>query len=80
MARAGDTDCKNSKLKKFCDPEPAGGCGVVPFLSANVLFCGPTAAPAQRGGRDLFHGWRRLVYVMWRCSAIFAEKIFIRVA
>ncbi len=58
LARSGDIICKKTKLKNFCDPKLAGGCGVVPFLSANVLFCGAVAAPAQRGGRDLFQGWR----------------------
>ncbi|EGT5208729.1 hypothetical protein AGJ24_21145 [Cronobacter sakazakii] len=38
----------------------------MPFLSANVLFCGAAAAPAQRGGRDRFKGWR---CVVWRLRA-----------
>ncbi|PPY55007.1 hypothetical protein CBR20_10380 [Cronobacter sakazakii] len=36
----------------------------MPFLSANVLFCGAVAASAQRGGRDLFQGWRCAVNAM----------------
>lgn len=39
MARSGALFCRKIKLKNFIDPETAGGCGVVPFLSAKDLFC-----------------------------------------
>jgi hypothetical protein len=39
MARSATQVCRKIKLKNFIDPETAGGCGVVPFLSAKDLFC-----------------------------------------
>nr|DAY60206.1 MAG TPA: hypothetical protein [Caudoviricetes sp.] len=38
--------CRKRKLKNFPDPETAGGCGVVPFLSAKDLFCQRVAPSA----------------------------------
>ena len=48
MARSGAQVCRKIKLKKFPEPETAGGCGVATFLSAKDLFCRCIAAPAQR--------------------------------
>lgn len=53
MVRSGTLVCRKIKLKKFPDPETAGGCGVAPFLSAKDLFCRRIAAPAQRHAHDL---------------------------
>ena len=46
--------CRKRKLKKFIDPETAGGCGVVPFLSAKDLFCQRVAPSASRDSTDPF--------------------------
>ena len=48
MVRSGALVCRKIKLKKFPDPETAGGCGVAPFLSAKDLFCRRIAAPCAR--------------------------------
>jgi len=40
--------CRKSELKKFPDPNCAGGCGVVPFSWARCLFRGVSAALAAR--------------------------------
>lgn len=53
MARSGALVCRKIKLKKFPDPETAGGCGVAPFWSAKDLFCRCIAVPAQRHAHDL---------------------------
>lgn len=53
MVRSDALVCRKIKLKKFPDPETAGGCGVAPFLSAKDLFCRCIAAPAQRYAHDL---------------------------
>lgn len=53
MARSGALVCRKIKLKKFPDPETAGGCGVAPFLSAKDLFCRRIAASTQRYAHDL---------------------------
>lgn len=39
MALSGVLVCRKIKLKNFLDPETAGGCGVVPFLSVKYFFC-----------------------------------------
>jgi len=54
VARASSLVCRKIKLKKFYDPKTAGGCGVVPFLSATCLFCGCSAAPALQRSSDRF--------------------------
>ncbi|AUU82731.1 hypothetical protein C2U54_01265 [Leclercia sp. LSNIH1] len=54
VACSGGLVCRKLKLKNFYDPKTAGGCGVVPFLSAPRLFCGCTAAPALRRASDRF--------------------------
>ncbi|EDS1706014.1 hypothetical protein C4X14_000378 [Salmonella enterica subsp. enterica serovar Javiana] len=46
MALSGVVVCIKRKLKNFIDPETAGGCGVVPFLSAKDLFCQRVAPSA----------------------------------
>lgn len=48
MARLGGVFCRKSELKKFPDPNCAGGCGVVPFSWARCLFRGVSAALAAR--------------------------------
>jgi hypothetical protein len=39
LALSGGLVCRKRKLKNFIDPETAGGCGVVPFLSVKYFFC-----------------------------------------
>jgi hypothetical protein len=39
LAQSKAVICRKRKLKNFIYPETAGGCGVVPFLSAKDLFC-----------------------------------------
>ena len=46
MVRSGALVCRKIKLKKFPDPETAGGCGVAPFLSAKDLFLYHMTIPA----------------------------------
>ncbi|WP_193147901.1 hypothetical protein [Citrobacter freundii] len=46
--------CRKRKLKNFIDPETAGGCGVVPFLSAKDLFCQRVVPSASRDSTDPF--------------------------
>ncbi|EDV9737542.1 hypothetical protein VP87_000492 [Salmonella enterica subsp. enterica] len=60
MARAGCVVCRKIKLKNFYDPKPAGGCGVVPFLSATHLFCQAVTRSAARCAHDLFWVLRRV--------------------
>jgi len=48
LARSGALFCRKIKLKKLPDTKTAGGCGVVPFLSAMYLFCQRVTAPTQR--------------------------------
>lgn len=52
----------------------AGGCGVVPFLSASSLFCWGMAAPASRGAFDRFGGlsW---MFCLERCSQRVAARL-----
>jgi hypothetical protein len=33
LALSKESFCRKIKLKNFCDPKPAGGCGVVQILS-----------------------------------------------
>ncbi|AYL63008.1 hypothetical protein CUC49_15920 [Citrobacter pasteurii] len=54
MALSGAVICRKRKLKNFLDRETAGGCGVVPFLSAKDLFCQRVAPPASRDSTDPF--------------------------
>ena len=54
MALSDGLDCRKRKLKNFIDPETAGGCGVVPFLSAKDLFCQHLSPPALRDSTDPF--------------------------
>jgi len=58
VARSGGLVCRKIKLKNFYDPKTAGGCGVVPFLSATRLFCGCAAALAQQHSTDRFGVFR----------------------
>ena len=53
MVRSGALVCRKIKLKKFPDPETAGGCGVVPFPSAKGLFCLHVATSERRCEFDL---------------------------
>lgn len=53
LARDDSLVCRKIKLKKFIDPETAGGCGVVPFLSAKDLFCLHVATSERRCEFDL---------------------------
>ncbi|TGB64848.1 hypothetical protein CQB02_11930 [Escherichia coli] len=55
LVRASCLICRKIKLKKFPDPETAGGCGVAPFLSAKDLFCRHITIPAQRYNSDLLY-------------------------
>ena len=41
-------------MKNFIDPETAGGCGVVPFLSVIDFFRQHIASPALRSDTDPF--------------------------
>lgn len=54
MALSGIVVCRKIKLKNLLDPETAGGCGVVPFLSAKDLFCQRVAPSASRDSTDPF--------------------------
>lgn len=54
MARSATLVCRKIKLKNFNDPKAAGGCGVVPFLSAKDLFCQRVAPSASRDSTDPF--------------------------
>ncbi|EEW1437698.1 hypothetical protein D9G76_13290 [Escherichia coli] len=53
MALSKALVCRKRKLKNFIDPETAGGCGVVPFLSAKDLFCLHVATSERRCEFDL---------------------------
>lgn len=46
MARPSGVFCRKSELKKFPDPNCAGGCGVVPFSWVRCLFRGVSVALA----------------------------------
>lgn len=54
MALPSSLVCRKRKLKNFIDPETAGGCGVVPFLSVKDFFSSHIASPALRSGIDPF--------------------------
>jgi hypothetical protein len=54
MARAGGVVCKKFRLKFFCDPKCAGGCGVAPISSGKDLFCQAVTQRAARCCSDLF--------------------------
>lgn len=70
MVRAGGLVCRKIKLKNFYDPKTAGGCGVVPFLSATRLFCGCAAAPALQRASDRF--------VVLRAGGLSADALRVR--
>lgn len=55
MVQSDGLICTKIKLKNFPEPETAGGCGVVPFLSAKDLFCRHITIPAQRYNSDLLY-------------------------
>lgn len=63
MVRSGGLVCRKIKLKKFPDPETAGGCGVAPFLSAKDLFRHHMTLPAPRHASDLLHLVRGVGFV-----------------
>ena len=57
-------------MKNFIDPETAGGCGVVPFLSAKDLFCQRITLSASRDSTDPF--------VVLRCRGQIKEALRMR--
>lgn len=63
MARPGGVFCRKSELKKFPDPNCAGGCGVVPFSWGSGFRHGDSAALAARCRLDLLCRYRRVIIV-----------------
>ncbi|WP_206678294.1 hypothetical protein, partial [Salmonella enterica] len=49
-----DVFCTTGKTEIILNTKTAGGCGVVPFLSAKDLFCQRVAPSASRDSTDPF--------------------------